>query len=408
MRSCVLIVLAGIVLRLSSAAGAEEACGTCHPNVKTEYAKSIHAREFSCTGCHGGDPAAFEAEVAHSVVKGYRGKLEWLDIPAMCASCHAEPNRMKSFALPTDQYAQYQTSGHGMRLAQGDTRVAVCTDCHGSHAILPPQEPTSPTSRRNVVETCGRCHSDQALMAQYQLPADQAEKYRRSVHGIALFEEEHPLAPTCPTCHGAHGAQAPQITSINMVCGRCHSRTRGYFNEGPHRKAADDGQMSECVSCHGYHETARPDHALFDTTCPACHAPGSSALVTAQQLKTVLSQAEEDVATASGEIDAAMKLSPTITRYRPRLQQGWAYFMEALPVQHALALDWVTDLTRNARSISDEVRAGVHGVEQESSLRYVWLAAVWVYVLFAVATMYLYRRETQRRRSERDSTRRDQ
>jgi len=83
MRSCSLIVLAAIVLRLSSAAGAEEACSTCHPNVKTEYAKSIHAREFSCTGCHGGDPAALEVEAAHSVAKGYRGKLDRKDIPAL-------------------------------------------------------------------------------------------------------------------------------------------------------------------------------------------------------------------------------------------------------------------------------------------------------------------------------------
>jgi hypothetical protein len=392
------ILVASAVLAFSSVQGrADESCVTCHPDVRTEYGDSVHAKEFGCTACHGGDTAAVTLD-AHAVAKGYVGKPNRKDIPALCARCHADPNRMKSFALPTDQYAQYQTSKHGRRLAEGDTRVAVCTDCHGAHRILRPQEPTSPTARRNIPATCGHCHSDQALMAEYHLPADQVEKFRHSVHGIALFDEEHPLAPTCATCHGAHGATAPQVGSISMVCGHCHNRVRQYFNDGPHRKAADEGKMSECVSCHGYHDTTEPDHALFDTTCPTCHATDSAGFAAAQKLKTLLSQTEESVATATDEIDQVAKISPTVVRYRPRLQQGWAHFLEALPVQHSLAVDRVADLTRSARSISDEVRGAVHGIREENRVRYLWLALAWVFILFAVGVAYAYRRERQRER----------
>jgi len=145
---------------------AEEACTICHPNVKTEYRESIHAKEVGCTACHGGDAAAEEVEAAHAVAKGYIGKPARKDIPALCATCHADPNRMKAFSLQTDQYAQYQTSRHGILLAQGDTRAAICTDCHGTHRILTAQEPTSPTARRNIPATCGHCHSDKTLMAE--------------------------------------------------------------------------------------------------------------------------------------------------------------------------------------------------------------------------------------------------
>jgi len=387
-----------VVLPLAAYARPEESCTTCHPNVKTEYSDSIHAAEFGCTGCHGGDGAAVGME-AHATAKGYIGKPARQDIPALCARCHADPTQMKSFGLPTDQYAQYQTSAHGRRLAQGDTKVAVCSDCHGAHRILSHQEPTSPVSRRNIPATCGRCHADAALMAEYKLPADQVEKYRHSVHGVALFDEDHPLAPTCATCHGAHGATAPQVGSIGAVCGHCHARTREYFDQSPHRRAANEGKISECAGCHGYHDITPPDRALFDTTCPACHAADSAPFATAQQLKTMLSQTQDAVATAGEELAEAAKLMPTVSRYRPRLQQSWAYFMEALPVQHSLAVDRVADLTRSARSISDEVRDAAHGVKEDTQLRYLWLALAWVFILVAVGVTYLYRKERQRERA---------
>lgn len=392
-------IVLSLILPHGAAALAEEACGTCHPKVKTEFNESIHARSASCTGCHGGDGAALEADQAHSAGKGFRGKVDRKSLPALCSSCHSDPNRMKAFGLATDQYAQYQTSGHGQRFAKGDMAVAICTDCHGTHAIISTKLPASPVAPRNVPATCGRCHSDQALMQKYNLAADQVEKFSRSVHGIALLDEWHPAAPTCSTCHGAHGAIALGAGSLSKVCGHCHSRTREYFQQGPHGKAAEQGKISECMSCHGSHDTQPPDRTLFDTTCESCHPAGSAGALAAQKLKTLLTQAQESVSTAAEALAAGEREFPTVVRFRPRMQQGWGQLMEALPVQHSLSVDRVSDLVRNARSISDEVRGEVHGVQQAATLRYVWLGLIWIVILFLVALLHLYRKEKEAERA---------
>ena len=193
------------LLLVARAHAAPESCVTCHPDVRTQYEQGVHREQFGCTGCHGGDPAVLDAS-AHAPDKGYMGAAGRLQIPALCGGCHSDAARMRPFGIPTDQYARYQTSEHGIRLAKGDDRVAVCTDCHGVHRILAPTEPTSPVAPANIPATCGRCHSNKALMDEYKLPSNQEQQYRSSVHGIALFVEERRDAPTCATCHGVHGA----------------------------------------------------------------------------------------------------------------------------------------------------------------------------------------------------------
>jgi hypothetical protein len=213
-----------------------------------------------------------------------------------------------------------------------------------------------------------------------------------------LFVDQHPLAPTCATCHGSHGAADAQ--NITAACGHCHSRTLEYFDESPHLKAVREGKMSECISCHGYHDTPPPSLALFDTACPTCHAAGSPGLATAQKLKTVLTQAQQTLETANTELAQVEHLAPTAIRFRPRLQQARAHYLEALPVQHALNVERVDDLARSARSISDDVRGAIHGIEQDRRLNLLWLGLVWMYVLFAVGVAYLYRRERKEQGTE--------
>jgi len=376
---------------------AQESCVTCHPDVRTEYEQGVHHGQFECTGCHGGDPAALDAS-AHAKEKGYVGVPGRRQIPALCGGCHSDAARMRPFGIATDQYARYQTSEHGIRLAKGDDRVAVCTDCHGVHRILAPTEPTSPVAPANIPATCGHCHSNKALMDEYKLPSNQHEQYRNSVHGIALLVEERRDAPTCATCHGVHGAAVSAGQDIGTVCGTCHVRSLEAFNQSPHRAATAEGRMSECASCHGNHGIAHPTRALFDTACKKCHQADDAGVATAARLNTLLNQAEESLDAADGDLAQVSQRFPTVVRYRPRLQQARAYFIEAQTVQHSLAVGRVEDLTRTARSISDEVRAAIHSVAGGQQVRYLGLAVFWVFLLFVVGVAYLYKREQQGQR----------
>jgi hypothetical protein len=196
---------------------------------------------------------------------------------------------MHAYDLPTDQLAHYKESGHGVTLATGDTAVAVCTDCHGVHRILPAHDPRAPTARVNQADTCGRCHSDAKLMEKYGLPADTARLFKQSVHGFALLELESPGAPACADCHGAHGANPPGVRDVVHVCAKCHLNTAEHFRASPHGKTEDmrcgachegeDKKTSRerggCAACHGAHDIPEPGATLYKGDevghCGHCH-----------------------------------------------------------------------------------------------------------------------------------------
>jgi hypothetical protein len=73
--------------------------------------------------------------------------------------------------------------------------------------------------------------------------------------------------------------------------------------------------------------------------------------------------------------------------------------MEALTEQHSLSVDRTEDLTRTARSISEETRGAVHAVAQQRQLRALGLTAAWIFILFSAAVAILYRREKRRGRA---------
>ena len=52
----------------------------------------------------------------------------------------------------------FKDTFHGQVVTLGYGYTAKCYDCHGTHDILPPANPASHLSRKNVVVTCAKCH----------------------------------------------------------------------------------------------------------------------------------------------------------------------------------------------------------------------------------------------------------
>ena len=113
-------------------------CAQCHADAATAYAHSTHAKASktgknpaaTCEDCHGD---------AHQIEGGGDPKspVNHANIPATCGRCHGQAFLMESNGESTQPYVSYQASVHGRAVANGSQNAAVCTDCHGTHEILP-------------------------------------------------------------------------------------------------------------------------------------------------------------------------------------------------------------------------------------------------------------------------------
>jgi cytochrome b subunit of formate dehydrogenase len=206
-----------------------ETCGSCHadPAVVAKfgipvarpleaYLRSVHARRVgerrggpACSDCHGSH-GIFPPGDARSTVFHAR-------VPETCGRCHSEIAEA------------FRGSIHGQAVAHGVREAPVCTDCHGEHGILSPQEHGSPVFATNIPRiTCGRCHADLRLAEKFGLPADRVPAYEDSYHGLAARAGALTVAH-CGSCHGVHDilpSSDPRShthrDSLPATCGKCH------------------------------------------------------------------------------------------------------------------------------------------------------------------------------------------
>ena len=371
-------------------AAAQERCGTCHPAEKVAFAKSVHSREgVSCSSCHGGDPAALEVEPAHR--GGFRALTNRLAGPAACAECHADLTQMRAYNLPVDQYALYQTSEHGRGLARGDQAVAICSDCHGAHEVLAPDDPASPTDPRRVATTCESCHGSADLAARYDMDPGVVADYRSSVHGQTLLAGDRGAAPNCTSCHGAHGAGPPGVGALDKICGSCHTQARRAFISGPHHDALLAAGLPECGACHSHHAIERIGEEEIGATCADCHDEESDSVALGRLLETSIATAAAEIDEAEKLLDRAARMGAEVQDHEARLEEARSYLTEVLPVVHAVSREPVEILTRRARSIGEEVQHEVYESLDRRPQR-LGLALVWFYVVMTVAILVGYKR----------------
>ena len=380
-----------IIFTATLATAQDNMCKVCHSELQVEFRQSVHAKEgITCVSCHGGNPAATDEEQGHA--GDFRPIPSRAQIPAFCAECHADQQQMKPYGIATDQYALYMTSEHGRQLAQGDTSVAVCSDCHGTHLVLAPQDYNSPTNRLNIPATCGHCHANTALMARYSLPADVVDNYESSTHAEAMRQRGNLMAPDCTSCHGSHGAAPPGVGSVDKVCGQCHLRTREFFRLSLHhdlRRAASD---VDCGDCHDNHRILVPDAQLWTAACIPCHDASSSEAKTGKKIQTLLTQAGEEIEASGRLIARAEQIPLNVADYQARLATAETYLMESRPVGHALDLASLEETTRKARSIAREVQGEIHSKIRIFEGRKFNLIFFWLYILITIAAIQFYKR----------------
>ncbi|HHH40454.1 MAG TPA: hypothetical protein ENK56_00435 [Chloroflexi bacterium] len=143
---------------------AVEVCHRCHSGIYEEYRRSIHGRDLyegnkvvpNCITCH----------PAHTI-EDPRTLAFRLKSPQLCGQCHADKKLMAQYGISTAVFDTYVADFHGTTVLifekttpDQPTNKAVCTDCHGAHAILTPEEAGYVGVKSNLVETCRQCHPD--------------------------------------------------------------------------------------------------------------------------------------------------------------------------------------------------------------------------------------------------------
>src|ERR1039458_6518752 len=266
-------------------------CKDCHTAIK-EFPHPAKIAKVRCATCHADEAKSFPAS-AHSILgesacASCRGSVHELKtteklIPGKCVECHA------------DEVKALESSIHGQAAKNGDPDAPKCVSCHGSiHGVKASSETDSTIARKNMADTCAKCHSDAGFLSRHKIPvAHPVDSYKQSVHARAVAAGKE--AATCSSCHGSHDIY-PATDARSKVnhwkvpgtCAQCHKEIAREFNESVHGEAVKAGVRDApvCIDCHGEHLITDPSNPasplsaenISAQTCGRCHGDPRLAL----------------------------------------------------------------------------------------------------------------------------------
>lgn len=378
-----LIAAVGMSLAGTVDLGAKDSCLECHLLLEGTLSQpaalfevDVHGQHgLSCADCHGGDPSEDDMLLSMSPERGFVGTPTKQQTPKFCARCHSNAVTMQRFdpAMRVDQYEQFVTSVHGRRLAVGDQNVATCTDCHSVHDIRSVSDPRAPVYPLNQAETCGKCHASETHMESYEVPTDQEEKYRTSVHFDALTQGDL-SAPTCATCHGSHGAQPPGVDSVVNVCGTCHVLFQQAFEGSPHQPAFQMMGFASCLVCHSNHGVLRPGDEMLgvgpDSVCVHCHTPEDNGYAAAKRMSGDLTHLKSLLARSQEILDRAERAGMEVSAAKVELTGVTQTLVKARVQVHSFNPEHVALLvTEGEQGAEKTYQAGVEALRERDIRR---------------------------------------
>ncbi|MBI5183901.1 MAG: hypothetical protein HY999_06015 [Nitrospinae bacterium] len=377
-------------------------CIACHKELGGKYVtpvkeweKSVHKEaDITCEKCHGGDPTSFEYTQNCSKNVHIPKPTE---IPLFCGDCHSDANKMRQYNLRTDQLSQYRTSVHGrLLLDKGDTNVATCISCHGSHNILAKNNPMSTVYRLNVPRTCAKCHANKELMAPYGISTDQYDEYINSSHGKLLLQKGEKRAPNCTDCHGIHGAAPPGIEEVSHVCGGCHAVTAAYYSKGPHYIAMKEVGIPRCIDCHNTHYILYPSNALFfgkeKRHCGSCHDIDSGAYKVGQEIVRYIEESAIEIEKAKNVMKSVQRTGIDLSLLENSISRARTHIVEVIPVTHTLSPVEVLNYTNLVKTETLEVERKANDILKELERRKRVLKVALALILFIMILLFLKKR----------------
>ena len=141
-----------------------QTCAKCHSTIYDTYRQSVHGSALTeqgnldvptCIDCHG------VHNISDPTTNSFRNST-----PYLCAKCHTDETLMKKYGISTNVLNTYVADFHGTTVKMFEenfpdqpTNKPVCTDCHGIHDILRPDDPNAGIAfKKNLLVKCQQCH----------------------------------------------------------------------------------------------------------------------------------------------------------------------------------------------------------------------------------------------------------
>jgi len=398
---CLAVVLACMPLTTwaQDDVAVEDQCIVCHTEedyMPDGYNKEdVHrAAGLTCAACHGGDPTSNDEDVAMSKEAGFIGVPDHKDIPGFCGRCHSDIEYMRRYRprIATDQESQYLVSYHGKLLQQGDQKVAECASCHTAHAILSASDARSTVYSLNVPGTCKKCHGDPDYMKDYRIPTNQYDQYAKSVHGVALLENQDTGAPACNDCHGNHGAMPPGINSIQQVCGSCHVNNQRYFEASKMGTAFEKESLHGCEECHGNHLIHKTSDQMVGTSdksvCMDCHDSGDNGGKAASAIYDSLSTLATVYDDAQNATKEVQRIGMDDVEIGFLLQEAHQSLIQARTLVHTFDPEKVGEKTREGKTKAEQALEMAYAQMHEYSVRRWGLGMATLFITVVAIALY--------------------
>jgi len=143
-----------------------QTCAKCHNTIYETYKGSVHGAALTeegnqyvptCIDCHG------VHDIKDPTTNTFRNST-----PFLCANCHTNETIMKQYGISTNVLSTYVADFHGTTVKMFEenypdqpTNKPVCTDCHGVHDIMRPDNPEAGIAfKKNLLVKCQQCHPD--------------------------------------------------------------------------------------------------------------------------------------------------------------------------------------------------------------------------------------------------------
>jgi predicted CXXCH cytochrome family protein len=275
--------------------------------VDADTIKSSAHHSLPCSDCH---PDFAKGKHPH---RTFRSKESYQTKSALvCRRCHTD-RQIKANSVHTALFEQEKTGA-----------AIICTNCHGSHAIIHIAKAAQYSSEEAY---CLKCHGYPMSMT-----FRNGETLSGTVSISSLQASVHNKL-SCSDCHyGFSSEEHPKrnfstrrdfTLASSENCRRCHFDKYTKTMESIHYTMLSQGNLSApvCIDCHGSHGITHMQRALIAKRCQRCHADIYDMYAKSVHGKALFNESNQDVPVCADCHTAHTIEDPRTLNYQERVPE---------------------------------------------------------------------------------------